>query len=113
MDDFGFSVARVELLERYGRLCEAAEIHLAEGRTLDAIRMLIRDKANTESRSLLEQTLLKSIWQHISFGVPLRDDDDATRPQLQHLLPLAEEAATYRVLSPKAVDEVSTPLENG
>lgn len=111
MDDFGFSVARVELLERYGRLCEAAEIHLAEGRILDSIRMLIRDKTNADSRSLLEQILLKSIWQHISFGVPLRDDDDTTRPQLQHLLPLAKEAASYKALSPKAVDEVSTPFE--
>ncbi len=111
MDDFGFNVARVELLERYGRLCEAAEIHLAEGRTIEAIRLLLRDKANADSQALLERILLKSVWKHLSFGMPLRIEEVGAGPQLQDLLPLADEAVTSGVLSSQAVDEVKRHLD--
>lgn len=107
MDDYGFNVARVELLERYGRLREAAEIHIAEGRTIEAIQLLLRDKAAAESQFLLERILLKSIRQYFVFGMPLRIEEDATRSQLQHLLRLAEEAVKYGALSSRAVDEVN------
>ena len=71
MESFGFSAARVDLLERDGRVREAAEIYLAQGQPAKAIRLLIpehRKQANKELYSYLEHYFSRSIWKQLSFG---------------------------------------------
>ncbi|KAI0089831.1 hypothetical protein BDY19DRAFT_992789 [Irpex rosettiformis] len=103
MDDFGFNVARVALLEQHGRLREAAEIHLAEGNTLDAIRFLMRDLSNKESRACLEDSLLKGVRGQLSFGIPLADE--LPRFRLEELLGFAREATAFGPFSSRTLDE--------
>ncbi|KAI0089819.1 hypothetical protein BDY19DRAFT_1047690 [Irpex rosettiformis] len=103
MDDFGFTLTKIALLEREGRLREAAEIHLAERRTLDAIRLLMHDLSSKESRACLEDSLLKGIRQQLSFGIPLAGGP--VRFRLKELLALAWEAASHGSFSARTLDE--------
>lgn len=69
MEDYGFDVARATLLERDGRLTEAAELHLVEGRLLQAIELLMQDWENENSRQRAEECILSGLWGYLSFGV--------------------------------------------
>jgi hypothetical protein len=63
-------VARAKVLESLGRTTEAAELHLAEGRILDAIPLFLRDKSNTYSMGQACKCILQDLWRNLPFGTP-------------------------------------------
>ncbi|KAI0809044.1 hypothetical protein BC629DRAFT_1437282 [Irpex lacteus] len=86
-DDFGFSNTRAALLERCGRLDEAAEIHAEQGRTIEAIRMFIRhSQSHPASLQRAHTNLLHGLWRHIPFGVSLRAQQRASHTTIVELL---------------------------
>ncbi|KAJ7743864.1 hypothetical protein B0H16DRAFT_1889844 [Mycena metata] len=87
LEDRGLDVAHATLLESLGRFSDAAEIHLEEGRTLDAIRLFLRDRSE-QSMYRGVRCILQSLWQRVSFAV-LPDGGD---PSISLLLGLAVKA---------------------
>ena len=112
MEDCGFSVAKVTLLERYGRFREAAELYLAEGRIEDAVQLLMRDRANKESHDCLERCLLRGVHQQLSFGISLNSEGSPVRSLLQKLLSFADESSSGEYeFDPRTLDEVRTHFD--
>lgn len=89
MDDYGLDIARATLLEELGRFAEAAELHLAEGRTLEAIRAFLKDSQHPESVRRASQCLLDGLWRSLSFGLSCRSDSIGSDLPLQELLRLS------------------------
>ena len=69
-EDYDLDVARATLLESMGRLSEAAELHLTEGRQLQAISLFLKDRDDPNSQRRARECILQGLWGHISFGVP-------------------------------------------
>ncbi len=108
MDDYGFDTARATLLEGIGRIAEAAELHLAEGRTIIAIRLFIQDSQNAASKQRAEECLLEGLWKHLSFSLVPRPGLDISDSPLGELLTLSNQMRDAGgSLSMKAQDEVS------
>lgn len=75
LEERGLDMAHAMLLESLGRFSEAAEVHLEEGRTFDAIRLFLQDRDNEDSMHQGIQCILQCLWQRLSFAVlPPRDD---------------------------------------
>ncbi|RDB28998.1 TPR and ankyrin repeat-containing protein 1 [Hypsizygus marmoreus] len=67
-------VARAKVLDSLGRVIEAAELHLSEGRTMEAIPLLLKDKNDQQSMRLACSSILQEFWRVLSFGtVPILD----------------------------------------
>ena len=107
MEDYGFDVARTTLLEQLGRLSEAAELHLAEGRVVRAIELFLRDNVDRSARRRAEECLLDGFWRLLSFGLTVKPDVDLSGSLLDDLLQLSNKMVGRSVLSLKGVDEVS------
>jgi tetratricopeptide (TPR) repeat protein len=56
-------------LEMLGRLAEAAELHLEENRTSEAIRLFLLDGENAHSLRRGVDCLLQAFWDELSFGM--------------------------------------------
>lgn len=87
MEDRDLDIARATLLESLGRTLDAAELHLSEGRPLQAIDLFLRDQGDQSSMVKAHTCIVQGLWQQISFGIPQKDcktDDVAS-----HLLQLA------------------------
>ena len=69
MEEHGFEAPRASLLEKEGRLSDAAESRLAEGNVFEAIRLFLRDQQRSGSVSRAVECLLQYLWRHISYGV--------------------------------------------
>lgn len=69
MEDYDLDVSRAAVLAGLGRLQEAATIHLAEGRMLEAIRLLLEDGKDQGAIRRGHECLLEGLWKHLSFGV--------------------------------------------
>lgn len=67
-------IARATLLCSLGRTAEAAELHLSEGRTLDAICLFLQDCQNERSMRSASKYILQELWRNLSFGVSNRND---------------------------------------
>ncbi|KAF9230331.1 hypothetical protein BU15DRAFT_83761 [Melanogaster broomeanus] len=80
LDTYDLDVALVELLDLHGKFVEAAELHLSEGRPLDAIKSFLKDKGDDSAVSRAGDILLENLWRHCSFGVSVKDalQDDTT-----------------------------------
>ncbi|OBZ79120.1 TPR and ankyrin repeat-containing protein 1 [Grifola frondosa] len=89
MDDYGLDIARATLLEELGRFADAAELHLAEGHTLDAIRLFLADQQNSISVRRAYQCLLDGLWRHLSCGIMFHSDSAKANVTLQELLRLS------------------------
>ncbi|KAF6765917.1 hypothetical protein DFP72DRAFT_996790 [Ephemerocybe angulata] len=63
------------VLADLGRYQEAADIHIEEGRTMDAIRVLLEDKENRESIRRANDYILRGLWQNNSFSQKIKDSD--------------------------------------
>ncbi|PIL29959.1 hypothetical protein GSI_07870 [Ganoderma sinense ZZ0214-1] len=74
MDDFGLDMARAQFLEEVGRYAEAADVHISEGNTLEAIRVLSLDTENKTSLERALACLLDGLWRNLSCGVPVNDE---------------------------------------
>lgn len=93
------------VLTELGRYQEAADIHMEEGRPLDAIKVLLEDKGNSESTARANTYILRGLWQNTSFSHKIKDTDtDAIK-----LLALTSKVESS-LLSPSQQDEVSTLL---
>jgi hypothetical protein len=92
MEDYGFDVARATLLESSGRLSEAAELHLVEGRPVKAIQLFMRDwdmNHKLHSRQRAEACVLHGLWQHLTFASVVQDGYEKT--ELGDLLKVASD----------------------
>ncbi|KAH9855762.1 hypothetical protein C2E23DRAFT_548924 [Lenzites betulinus] len=90
MDDFGFDIARASFLEQLGRFGDAASVHLSEGNTLEAIRLLTMDRDNSESVRKAMQCLLDGLWYHLPCGTIVNDELLESDATLTRLLQLSE-----------------------
>ncbi|KAJ6519176.1 hypothetical protein C8R45DRAFT_1204389 [Mycena sanguinolenta] len=84
LEERGLDVAHATLLESLGRFSDAAEVHLEEGRTFEAIQLFLRDRNNKYSICRGVQCILQSLWRQVSFSVLPKDD-----PSVPPLLALA------------------------
>ncbi|KAF7340216.1 UvrD-like helicase ATP-binding domain-containing protein [Mycena venus] len=88
LEERGLDVAHATLLESLGRFYDAAEVHLEEGRTLEAIKLFLRDRDNEHSIRRGTQCILQSLWRQVSFAAsPTKED-----PSVSPLLTLAAKA---------------------
>jgi len=85
LEDRDLNVVHATLLESLGRSADAAELHLAKGRTLKAIRLFLKDKENEESMRRGNKCILQGLWGNISFGI----SPDKTNTVFLELLDLA------------------------
>ncbi|KAI0079047.1 hypothetical protein K474DRAFT_723989 [Panus rudis PR-1116 ss-1] len=75
MEDFGFDVARADLLEQTGRRLDAAELRREEGQIIRAINLLLEERDDPVARGKALQWLLDGLWQRMSVGqVPPLDE---------------------------------------
>lgn len=109
MEDYGFNVARVTLLEQYGRFVEAADIHLGEGRTVQAVRLFLKDSSH-ESKERAESSLMLGLWRELSFGTSLGSETSVARSPLGELLTFSSEIKSQFSFTPRTSDEVSWSL---
>ncbi|KAJ7836348.1 hypothetical protein B0H14DRAFT_2794293 [Mycena olivaceomarginata] len=75
----------LEYLEE--RFDDAAEVHLEEGRTFEAIKLFLRDRDNARSIRRGIECILQSLWRQVSFDVSPNED-----PSVSSLLALAAKA---------------------
>ncbi|KAI0757675.1 hypothetical protein C8Q80DRAFT_1134839, partial [Daedaleopsis nitida] len=90
MNDYGLDVVRASFLEDMGRYADAAEVHFAEGNTLEAIRLLTLDRANEESMRRASEYLLEGLWSHLSCGVTVTEEFLKTHSTIVTLLRLTD-----------------------
>ncbi|GLB36677.1 putative uvrD-like helicase C-terminal domain [Lyophyllum shimeji] len=69
LEDLDLDIARAEVLTSLERLGEAAELHLLEGRTLDAIPLFLKDNCNISSMRQASRCILQELWRNLPFGV--------------------------------------------
>lgn len=68
LEDFDLDFSKAAVLENLGKFQDAAEIHLAEGRTTEAIRLFLSDKSNEESIARGRTCILQGLWEKASFN---------------------------------------------
>ncbi|KAF8895020.1 hypothetical protein CPB84DRAFT_1782432 [Gymnopilus junonius] len=103
LEDFDLDVSRAALLEKLGKFYEAADIHLFEGRTLEAIRLLLIDQDNLDSVRRANDCILHGLWEKVSFSMKGLDQIDGV-PQL---LALASKVRQSSMLDSVVADELS------
>lgn len=102
LEDFDLDISKAAVLEKLHRYDDAAEIHLREGRTLEAIRLLLMDRNNQTAIQRGNACILRGLWEHVSFGVK-----KFCRPEeVSQLLTLASKIKSSDLLEAAAVDEV-------
>ena len=107
MEDYGFEVARASLLESSGRLSEAAELHLLEGRPVKAIQLFLQDQGIEAAYQRAQECILSGLWQHMSFSTTPKGDHEKTN--LGFLLKSANDIVSNvrGLLSEHVKDQVS------
>lgn len=75
LEDCGFDAARATILESRGRIIEAAELYYYEGRSREAIHLLLRDTSNPSSLSRAAEYTLNELWKQYSFGSGIKQLD--------------------------------------
>jgi hypothetical protein len=104
LEDFDLDVSRATLYEKIGDYPSAAGIHLAEGRTFDAIRLFLKDSSNPTSILRGKDCILHGLWENLSFATKLTERHDEVRK----LLTLASNSLKPReAVNSKVGDEVS------
>ncbi|KAG2023736.1 hypothetical protein CC2G_001355 [Coprinopsis cinerea AmutBmut pab1-1] len=71
------------VLVELGRYQEAADVHLAEGRTLEAIETLLEDQENPESTKRANTCILQGLWQNVSFAVLFNKENETAHRMLE------------------------------
>lgn len=77
-------------------------MHLSEGRTLEAIRLFLKDKKNAQSTRQAHAAILEGLWKHISFGTKPK----SIGPEGRALLALAAQEKAAGLLDKKTADIV-------
>jgi hypothetical protein len=75
------------MLEIDGRIAEAAEVHLTNGRTVEAIRTLLLKPDDEDCIRKANDSILRGLWTHLSFGITL--ERAKANARLQELLAFA------------------------
>ncbi|KAJ7479993.1 hypothetical protein B0H11DRAFT_1263344 [Mycena galericulata] len=88
LEERGLDIAHATLLESLGRFSDAAEVHLEEGRTFDAIKLFLQDRDNERSMRRGIECILQGLWQRVSFAVSPGDGN----PSVSLLLSFAAKA---------------------
>ena len=94
------------MLENLHKYEEAAEIHLLEGRTLEAIRLLLMDVNNQAAIQRGNACILQGLWEHLSFGMKRFNKPE----EVARLLALASKIKSSDLLEAAAIDEVRDAL---
>jgi hypothetical protein len=94
------------VLEKLHKYEEAAEIHLLEGRTLEAIRLFLMDVHNQVAIQRGNACILQGLWEHLSFGMKMFDKPE----EVDRLLALASKIKSSDLLEAAAVDEVRNAI---
>ncbi|KAG2023676.1 hypothetical protein CC2G_001306 [Coprinopsis cinerea AmutBmut pab1-1] len=101
--------SRALFLADLGRNKEAAQIHLEEGRLLDAIRLLVLNTDDVESLTQGHEIILKALWRLLPFGTmvdPGALDDEFS--QIDELLFYASTLETMRLHLPhSSMDQIT------
>ena len=103
MEEYGFDMARAELLEKAGKVVDAAELHLLEGRTIKAINLLLQDRVDERALPRAIKYLLDALWECLPFGAKpsaVRDSPDSI---LDSLLQVAD--AVIQAANPSKHEE--------
>ncbi|KAF9229832.1 hypothetical protein BS17DRAFT_744362 [Gyrodon lividus] len=103
LEDYDLDFARASLFESRGRYLEAAELHLAENRPLDAIRDFLKETGSRDATKRATDILLEGLWRRCSFGIPSKAI--AGDRNVIELLALAHELPV-ELLHPFARDEI-------
>jgi hypothetical protein len=69
VEDYDLDVAKATLLQQAKRHAEAAEVHIAEGRILDGIRIFLENLADEDCARRATICVLQALWQKLSFAV--------------------------------------------
>ncbi|THU96852.1 hypothetical protein K435DRAFT_965733 [Dendrothele bispora CBS 962.96] len=67
LDDRDLGIARVAVLVAHARFDDAAELHLQEGRVLEAAKLFVRGNSDKDIQNA-GQCIVKGLWQNLSFG---------------------------------------------
>jgi hypothetical protein len=73
LEDYDLDVSRAAVLKELGRYKEAGDIHLAEGRTLEAIQLFLIDDNDQYAVRRGHICILQGLWKHLSFSVKAQD----------------------------------------
>lgn len=84
LEDFDLDVSRAALFEKLGRYFKAAEIHLSEGRTLEAIQLFVKDNTNVASVRRGRECILRGLWENVSFGMNISGRSTEVENLLNH-----------------------------
>jgi hypothetical protein len=104
LEDFDLDVSRAALYEKINDYPAAAAIHLAEGRTFDAIKLFLKDSSNQTSILRGKDCILRGLWENLSFGTKLTERQD----EVGKLLSLASNSLKPQEgVDSKVGDEVS------
>lgn len=109
MQEYGFHSPQAQFLESRGRLSEAAELHFTNGRTLEAISLLLADERDHSSVRRASQYILEGLWQNITLGTELQSDAALSNGVLLGLLDLSKRVDTS-MLEARGQDEVRDDL---
>ncbi|TFK22063.1 hypothetical protein FA15DRAFT_623047 [Coprinopsis marcescibilis] len=90
------------VLVELGHYQQAAEIHLAEGRTSEAIQVLLEDASNPDSTRKANTCIVKGLWESVSFAVRIKKDNTKAHQMLELAARLNKD-----VLSTTEKDEIS------
>jgi len=109
LGDRNLDLAHVDLLLLHGRNMEAAELHLGEGRILQAVDIFLRDKDNREaSMQKAHDCILEGLWALLPFGV---SGSTVNSEEVDALLSRSE-LLDQGLLSKNDHDEASLELAN-
>ncbi|KAH6876648.1 hypothetical protein BKA70DRAFT_1576722 [Coprinopsis sp. MPI-PUGE-AT-0042] len=97
-----FDECYAAVLIEVGRYRDAADVHLAEGRTLEAVQTLLLDEGSEDSAKRANACILQGLWQKVSFNMEIRKESDGA---LKMLDLVAKMNANF--LTPSEQDEVS------
>ncbi|KAJ3908266.1 hypothetical protein F5879DRAFT_367138 [Lentinula edodes] len=106
LEDRDMDIARAVLLVAHGRTREAAELHLAEGRTLEAIDFFLRDtdSDHEDSARRATQCILDGLWHKLTFSVsPEQVVEDTDFFKLSALMKKINQSS----LTPNSRDELT------
>jgi len=108
LEDFDLDFSKAAVLENLGKFQDAAEIHLAEGRTTEAIRLFLIDKGNEESIARGRTCILQGLWEKASFNTRGLNRSE----EVVELLKLASNfsAQSKAIVDPVVNDEVGVRI---
>jgi hypothetical protein len=83
LEEYGFD--KTPILVQLGRLREAADIHLRDGKAAEAIELYLRD-GSEDSLQKAKRCVLDELWLELPYGVPISEE---RKPSINRILNLA------------------------